>query len=128
MGCFAHMSKLIRTQVGIFKRETSITLETLERAVKDGEVSSVLMHQEDALKFLPAVIIKNEFSKLITNGIALSRKFIESVSEPTRPEAFYRAVAEDGQLLAIVESKYNEIDFAALEPEAVAFKIKRVLV
>jgi len=128
MGCFAHMSRLIRTQVGIFKRETSITLETLERAVKDGNVSSVLMHQDDALRFLPSVTIKNEFSKLLINGIAMNRKFIESISEPVRTEALYRAIGEDGRLLAIVESKYNEKDFAAVEPETVVFKIKRVLI
>ena len=128
LGCFAHMSRLIRTQVGIFKRETSVTLENLERAAREGELSSVLMQQEDALEFLPFITIKKDFSKLLTNGIAVSRKSVASISEPIRTEALYRAMSEDGRLLAVLESKYDEKDFNKLEPGAVAFKTKRVLI
>ena len=55
LGCYAHMVRLTRTEVGLFHLGRTLTLEELEVANEDGSLSSKLFSLEEALSFLPAL-------------------------------------------------------------------------
>ncbi|QPJ66388.1 MAG: tRNA pseudouridine(55) synthase TruB [Candidatus Nitrohelix vancouverensis] len=127
LGCYAHMSRLVRTEVGIFNRDTSLTLENLQAAVDDGSISSKLFSQEEALQFLPAIQIKSDHAAAVGNGKALTRQSIESIAHPVETGQHYRVSDDAGLTLAVVESAITEEEYARLEPNEIAFKLKRVL-
>ena len=71
------MSGLIRSKVGIFDLESSITLDALKEATlnKPGVFFSV----EKVLAFLPEISIKDEFVKPIMNGRALPKSSLKAL-------------------------------------------------
>ena len=58
LGCGAHMSGLIRKQVGVFAEESSISPEALEIANSNGNLAELLFSVEKALEFLPEMALK----------------------------------------------------------------------
>lgn len=128
LGCEAHMSRLIRTQVGSFGLKTSLTPEALEKAVEDGTVSSRLIAVEEALSFLPEIRIKQSFISSIANGIAPSKSSLETFPRQFKPGMNLRVSNVGHPLLAIVEPVVDQDAFAQLPPREVAFKLKRVLI
>lgn len=68
LGCGACMQELIRTKVGTFSIEHSLTLSQIEQRVAEETLDSFLVGVEDALKEYEAVSVKKESDKLIHNG------------------------------------------------------------
>ncbi|GJL80079.1 MAG: tRNA pseudouridine synthase B [Nitrospinaceae bacterium] len=128
LGCEAHMSRLVRNRVGDFDLETSLTLEELETAVKDGCLSDKLIPVEKALNFLPEIRIKESFVNSIANGIAPSKSSLETIPRKFQPGMNLRVSHVDSHLLAIAEPIVDQDTYARLAPREVAFKLKRVLI
>ena len=55
LGCGAHMSRLIRKQVGVFDQGSSVSPEALETANVNGNLAGVLFPVEKVLEFLPEI-------------------------------------------------------------------------
>lgn len=72
LGCGAHMGYLLRTQVGLFKLEESITLETLEAHKLD--ITPYLYSLETLFKHYQKAQITSKGQKRLLNGNALSQK------------------------------------------------------
>lgn len=72
LGCGAHMGYLLRTQVGLFKLEESITLETLEAHKLD--ITPYLYSLETLFKHYQKAQITLKGQKRLLNGNALSQK------------------------------------------------------
>ncbi len=128
LGCEAHMSRLVRTQVGNFDLKTSLTPEALEMAVADGSFAGKLIPVEEALSFLPEIRIKESFVSSIANGIAPSKSSLETIPQRFKPGMNLRVSHVSHHLLAIVEPVVDQDSFAELPPREVAFKLKRVLI
>tara|TARA_Y100001960_G_scaffold45666_1_gene45780 strand:- start:8 stop:727 length:720 start_codon:yes stop_codon:yes gene_type:complete len=125
-GCGAHMSGLIRSKVGIFDLESSITLDALKKATfsKPGLFFSV----EKALAFLPEIRINDEFAKHIINGRALPKASFKALPIKFEPGMSLRVVNGSERIIAIVEPLVNQDQFDQMESYGIAFKLQRVLV
>jgi tRNA pseudouridine55 synthase len=128
LGCCAHMSGLIRKQVGVFAQESSITPEALEIANKNGNLEEVLFPADKVLKFLPEIRITDEFVEPIANGNALTKFSLKTYPEKFKPGMILRVCNGSDKVLAIVESLVDQDQFGKMEPKDVAFKLKRVLI
>ena len=128
LGCGAHMSGLIRKQVGVFTQESSITPEALEIANKNGNLEEVLFPADKVLKFLPEIRITDEFVEPIANGNALPKFSLKAYPEEFEPGMIFRVCNGSDKVLAIVESLIDQDQFGKMEPKDIAFKLKRVLI
>ena len=128
LGCGAHMSGLIRKQVGVFAQESSITPEALEIANNNGNLADVLFPVEKALEFLPEIRITDEFVEPIANGNALPKFSLKTYPEEFKAGMMLRVCNGSDKVLAIVESLVDQDQFGKMEPKDIAFKLKRVLI
>ena len=126
LGCGAHMARLVRSGVGVFDLESSVTLDNLKETVEkkhDG-----LFSVEKALAFLPEIIIKDEFVPSLANGRGLPKSSFKVVPEKFEPGMSLRVLNDNGTILAIVEPLVNQEQFKKMDSTEIAFKFKRVLV
>ena len=128
LGCGAHMSGLIRKQVGVFAQESSITPEALEIANNNGNLADVLFPVEKALEFLPEIRITDEFVGPIANGNALPKFSLKAYPEEFKAGMMLRVCNGSDKVLAIVESLVDQDQFGKMVPKDIAFKLKRVLI
>ena len=127
LGCDAHMVRLTRTQVGLFGLGRALTLEELETANEDGSLPKKLFPLEEALSFLPAIRVKEEYLESVSHGVALSKSFLETLPDRFEPGHYFRVFGENDKILAVVEPVVDQDTLPSLTPEDVVFKAKRVL-
>jgi len=125
LGCGAHMLALSRDRIGDFNKTNSVSLEGLQAAKRNGTLDENIFRMEQVLGFLPEIRIKNNHTKAVANGTALSKSFLETFPKQFQPGTKFR-VSAGSHLVAVVESLTDQDDFARLGPEGVAFKLKRV--
>ena len=128
LGCGAHMSGLIRNQVGVFEKDSSITPEELEIVNNNGNLAEVLFPVEKALKFLPEIRITDEFVELVANGNALPKFSLKAYPEELNPGMMLRVCNGSDKVLAIVESLVDQDQLGQMTSKDIAFKLKRVLI
>lgn len=70
LGCGGCMESLVRTRVGSFTAEKSLTLSEIERLKSQGELESYVLPVDRVFEDLPALIMKAEGTgdKLVCNG------------------------------------------------------------
>ena len=127
LGCCAHMVRLTRTKVGLFSMGSTMTLEELKTAHKEGSLSRKLLHLEEVLNFLPTVRVKEEYLKSISHGVALSKCFLEALPDRFEPGHYFRVLGSNDKILAVVEPVVDQDKLSELSAEDVVFKAKRVL-
>lgn len=109
LGCGAHMGHLLRTRVGHFKIEDSITLAQLE-AMKEN-VAPVIESLETIFKDLPKVQVNEQGSKYLLNGNALKKVHLVQVPT-TLVQGYVVAVYnENGKFNALYEWQEEENQF-----------------
>ncbi|CAI2717920.1 tRNA pseudouridine(55) synthase TruB [Nitrospina watsonii] len=128
LGCGAHMSHLIREKVGEFDLESSLTLEELELAKEQGNLSTKLLQTETALDFMPEIQVYPDRVQSIAHGRALSKAWVRQSPNRFGPGMNFRVTNEDNRLVAIVEPLVDQDRFLRMEPDDIAFKLKRVLI
>ena len=128
LGCGAHMSQLVREQVGRFDVQSSLTIEELSQAQDDGTLAQKLLKTETVLDFLPEVKVTPEYAASITHGKPLTKIAVLETPGHFQPGMNLRVAGEDGTIAAIVEPVVDSERFQKLEPRDTAFKLKRVLV
>jgi tRNA pseudouridine55 synthase len=127
LGCCAHMVSLTRTQVGLFDLERTLTLEELKAANEDGSLYEKLFPLEEALNFLPAIRVKEEYSESISHGVALSKCSLDDLPDQLKMGHYFRVLGNNDKILAVVEAVVNQDSYTSLAPEDIVFKAKRVL-
>jgi tRNA pseudouridine55 synthase len=128
LGCGAHMSQLVREQVGQFDVQSSLTIEQLNQAQQDGTLSQKLLETETVLDFLPEIKVTPDYFASIAHGKPLTKSVVMETPEHFRPGMNLRVTGEDGRIAAIVDPMFDQDDFKKLDSRATAFKLKRVLV
>ena len=76
LGCGGCMESLVRTRVGDFLIEDSLTLAEVEKAVERGEEYLPVCRIEDILKDYPRVICPKEKDRLLQNGNPLDMECV----------------------------------------------------
>ena len=127
LGCYAHMVRLTRTKVGLFGLGRTLTLEELKDAHKEGSLPKKLLPLEEALNFLPAIRVKEEYLESVSHGVALSKCFLETLPDRFEPGHYFRVFGNNDKVLAVVEPVVNQDRLPELTPGDIVFKAKRVL-
>ena len=128
LGCGAHMSRLIRKQVGVFDQDSSVSPEALESASVNGKLADVLFPVEKVLEFLPEIRINDDFIDSLSHGNALPKFSLKAYPGEFKPGMAMRVCNGSNKVLAIVEPLVDQDQFARLAAEDIAFKLKRVLI
>ncbi|MCR5432678.1 MAG: tRNA pseudouridine(55) synthase TruB [Lachnospiraceae bacterium] len=101
LGTCATMEKLIRTRVGNFGIENSLTLAQAQELAGKGELEKALIATDECFKDLPAFHTKEKFDQVLENGnIMFFRHFKEYIKEPVSPVRVYTS---KGKFLAVYE-------------------------
>ena len=127
LGCCAHMVRLTRTRVGLLDLERTLTLEELKAANEDGSLCEKLFPLEEALNFLPAIRVKEEYLESISHGVALSKCSLDDLPDQLKMGHYFRVLGNNDKILAVVEAVVNQDSYTSLAPEDIVFKAKRVL-
>jgi tRNA pseudouridine55 synthase len=78
LGCGGCMKSLVRTKVGAFTMENSLTLTTVQDMVQQETVTNHIINVEDMFPNYPRIIVKEDDSKLIYNGNTFHSKHVET--------------------------------------------------
>ena len=127
LGCYAHMVRLTRTKVGLFGLGRTLTLEELKVAYEEGSLPEKLLPLEEALNFLPAIRVKEEYLESVSHGVALSKCFLETLPDRFEPGHYFRVFGNNDKVLAVVEPVVDQDKLSELTSEDIVFKAKRVL-
>jgi tRNA pseudouridine55 synthase len=111
LGCGAHLSSLIRTRVGQFRLEDSLTLEELQATLEDGTLK--LMSLNEALSHLPSVTLGETATKKIRNGQSIPAEGIHHIGD------LLRLCAGQGRLIAIAQCVENQKKEIVYQPQKV---------
>ena len=127
LGCYAHMVRLTRTKVGLFGLGRTLTLEELKVAYEEGSLPEKLLPLEEALNFLPAIRVKEEYLESVSHGVALSKCFLETLPDRFEPGHYFRVFGNNDKVVAVVEPVVDQDKLSELTSEDIVFKAKRVL-
>ena len=127
LGCYAHMVRLTRTKVGLFGLGRTLTLEELKVAYEEGSLPEKLLPLEEALNFLPAIRVKEEYLESVSHGVALSKCFLETIPDRFEPGHYFRVFGNNDKIVAVVEPVVDQDKLPELTPGDIVFKAKRVL-
>ena len=127
LGCYAHMVRLTRTKVGLFGLGRTLTLEELKVAYEEGSLPEKLLPLEEALSFLPAIRVKEEYLESVSHGVALSKCFLETIPDRFEPGHYFRVFGNNDKVVAVVEPVVDQDKLPELTPGDIVFKAKRVL-
>ena len=97
LGCGAYMETLLRTRVGHYRLQDSITLKQLE-AYKE-EITPYVHTIEELFKEYPKVVIKEDYNKILYNGNPLS--FKAAVTLPDADIKFMRVYDCVGKFIGL---------------------------
>ncbi|GAB4537755.1 MAG: tRNA pseudouridine(55) synthase TruB [Thermodesulfovibrionia bacterium] len=108
LGVGAHLFGLKRTAIGPFTINDSITLDGLSEAYKMGLEGKGIYRMDDALSFMPQLILNDRQVRSVSNGAPLRVNDIHGLSDDMKVSEGIRLKSPDGRLIAIgsfLESK-----------------------
>lgn len=101
LGVGGHLSGLRRTTIGTFSINDSITFDELNDAYKRGLEGKGIYKMDDALSFMPQLIISDEQVRGVSNGAPLRISDISGFTNDMKSSDGIRLKSRDGRLLAI---------------------------
>jgi len=122
IGCGAVMSFLLRTKVGPFDLESAWTIEDLVNACWSGNVREIIIEMNDALSYLPEVIVKPGAVKSVCSGGILYPPGVEHAPSGLEEKQIVRLCSID-ELLALAEVRIDAVS----DQKKFLFKPVRVL-
>ena len=100
LGCGAHASFMVRTRVGAYTLQESVTLEELQEEVASGHLERVLTPGVEALPGVPDVEVTGTLRAAIVHGQAVPLwKVAPHLQVP--PRSLVKVLDEEGRLLAL---------------------------
>lgn len=102
LGCGGCMKSLLRTRVGSFQVEDSVSLDSVVRCRDAGELEQIIHPVDFVFSHLPALKLTPEAERLVRNGNPLHPGMLSEKDIP-RPEQRCRLYSPSGQFLAVYE-------------------------
>lgn len=106
VGCPAHMRFLLRSQSGVFRLDTAMTLEEATALKETGELGDRLLALDMPLQHLPRVDVRPSLRKQVENGVKLPLKRVQgddlAEGQATRvylDNEFWGMAAREGDML-----------------------------
>ncbi|MEG2667073.1 MAG: tRNA pseudouridine(55) synthase TruB [Lachnospiraceae bacterium] len=100
--CGGCMESLIRTKVGQFQIEDSITLDEAEQKKKDGILTDVILPIDDMFLQYPLVVVTHEARELLYNGNPFNADCIQE-SVRLKDQEKVRVYDEGGRFIALYQ-------------------------
>lgn len=101
LGCGGCMKSLLRTRVGSFTVEESVTLAEIERCRNEGRLSEIVCGTDSVFMGLPKAVLSDQAERLVRNGNPVTKKLMEKCIEAETgikmQEASDAAKEPDGQ-------------------------------
>lgn len=113
LGCGGHMACLVRTATGAFSLENAIKLGELKDIAEAGQLESVLLRLEDALKEYTRVLVSENSVKLLYNGGKIWDRFFQAEKE-----------IEAGQIVTVFDHEKKLVGLYTVMQEEKSFFIK----
>ncbi len=110
LGFGAHLSMLRRTDVSPFDCSKLYTIEEIEKLAEANELEATLLPIDSALVHLPSLVLTEEESNRVKNGLKVSRSDV-----PTSD--MIKMYLEDGEFIGIGRCSYNEQGENQLAPK-----------
>lgn len=99
LGCGGHMKSLIRTKVGHFTLENSLTIDQISDLIDKDQFDDIMMPVDAVFAHLQAVHVKKAFNKWLYNGNKVPKEqLIENIS---LNEETYRVYDEDDYFMGV---------------------------
>jgi len=119
LGCFAHMTELVRTRNGVFSLDSSHTLSEVEEATATSDFGwqDLVMPIDTTLKHIGETSVSSDQLEMIKYGRPLAANSI-SLDHPAEVDEEVRAYDPDGNLVAIL----------IYEPQRLGWRPLKVLV
>ena len=107
LGCGGHLKALRRIESAGFSISDAMTLPQLESLAGSPELKRYTVGMTDALKDMPEKKADGSLKQKIAKGIPLTKNDI-AWAEPDNHSQFYKIVASDGELLAVIEQNLQQ--------------------
>ncbi len=108
LGCGAHAGFMVRTRVGAYTLEDSVTLEELREEAAAGRLDRLVSPGAEALPGLPSVEVTGRLRAAIVHGQAVPLwKVAPHLQVP--PKSLVKVLDEDGQLLAVGRAEAGKL-------------------
>jgi len=114
LGCGAHLSRLVRIRSGRFTIEESIGLDEIKSDPQI--VASSIISIDNALSFMPLVIVNESGKKKFTNGVQVDTTDILSFDNGMKANDIIRIHDNLGMLLGIGEAIQSTPEFINYRP------------
>ena len=106
LGCGGCMSDLVRTEVGPFSIEDSVTLEQIEKIRDTGELDSIIKKTDFVFSHLPMLILDETAERFVRNGNPLFKDILKNnckgLENLVYEDGFLvRIYSKDGEFLAV---------------------------
>lgn len=101
LGCGAHVADLVRTRVGTFSVDESLTVGEIERLAREGVLSERIVPLNIALGHLPEIRLKAEGRRLIEHGTPVGWKNVAVPVAWNGQPRTVRIVGSDDTLLGL---------------------------
>ena len=101
LGCGGHLKYLRRTASCGFSIEDALEPEALAALKNRGMLEKAVIGMNDALPFIPAVVVDDGLSGKVANGMKLSKEDFPA-SPPRSQEGFFKIVDRGGRLIAVL--------------------------
>lgn len=113
LGCGACMEHLLRTQVGRFGLEGSITLDEVEELRDEGTLERSILAIDEMFEGYPKVTVDEAGTRLVHNGNQFAPEFLTGVR--TEPETPVRVYDCDGIFIGIYEYRADRQQYQPLK-------------
>lgn len=132
LGCCGCMEKLIRTQVGRFQVNDSLTLKQIETLRDEGRLLDVIIPVDEMFQDYPPVKTKPEADGLVHNGNQVRREFLQRKglsAGTTESDAGELPSPENGQPVSpvrVYDSRDGFIGVYEYQPEKDWYKPRKI--
>lgn len=104
LGCGGHLTQLTRLRSGAFDLNQAMTLEQLEKAVKEKQLDSILIRPADALPHMAECVADEALKQKVTHGVRLTAQDGLQDGLDKEREGPFKIIDSTRKLLAIVET------------------------
>ena len=127
LGCGAHLTALERFSVGGFNIREAFTIEALEDLARRDRLEEAVVSMDQALSFLPAVTVKEEYVEHVLHGAAVKVGWAAEGNGAFARGDSVRVKSPGSRLLAVGEAVVDSKQIVGEEEGSQALKMKRVL-
>ncbi|MBI3014112.1 MAG: tRNA pseudouridine(55) synthase TruB [Candidatus Tectomicrobia bacterium] len=124
LGCGGCLRSLVRTRVGPFRLEESLTYEQLCGIRERGEVGKVLWSLDQVLSDYPQVVVPEKVADRVRHGSSFREDCLAGGGSPVSTGTMMRVYDPSGNLLALAELQWDQMDKGLSR----IFRISRLLV